>query len=588
MENGFVRDEMMTGFPRSFRDILNADAALGLQPQENRVADDAVIPERHTATRRLCAGTYLDREFRQRLLRDIYNSRRRRVAPSYGYDLVQVLRHAWRAWWLEVVRDALAVALFVAAVLTAPLGTLLMVGLAAVWYSLRACWRVLLDACRILRERKSFDYARGVHFRAKLAACGLLGSAMVVGGTVLVMRLNPQRLRDDLIQTGLLVAVLILLYAVAGIVRQWQLERLHDPSAVKGDPRSRRLRTLGKQQGHPVTIYSGYRPFVGSGLEVRRWSFAQRIVRKKVIEQDRDEEFPQSQPPFTTSEIVGHLKKSIDNLKSATHSETKLPGLIVRDQVFIDGTYVNNFLGALSDPPSSIVIDHIMAEPREEARYHIACQVEAWDGELVTTVFVHISLQGQTLYVEFSTYALLPTPPRFHVIDEVGGTGTKAALRMVRQGLSELPDVLHAPRRLLAVPKHLVSAYWAQWDRMGNGERRDIGAQISVREVARDGADTDPKKVSVPRRVRRDPEETEETSYFQFFDVARYSKIIERRLLASIEEFLKAKGVDTSEFARRAEAILNNGVLNTGSGTINVSDSAVGHQSSVSNTTSAG
>ncbi len=566
MENGFVRDEMTTGFLRSFRDILDADAARGFQPQGSRVADDAVIPERperNTATRRLCAGTYLDRDFRQRLLHDIYNSRERRIAPSYGYDLVQVLQHAWRAWWLELARDAIAVALFVVAVLTAPLGTLFLVGLLAGWYALRACWRVLIDACRMLRGRTSFDYVRGVRFRAKLAACELLGSAMVVGGTVLAMRLNPQgsRLRDDLTQTGLLVAVFVLLYTVSGIVRQWQLDRLHNPSAVKGSPRSRRLRTLDTQQKHTFTIYSGYRPFVGSGLKGHRWSFAQRIIRKKGIGQNRDEEFHPSQPPFKTSEIVEHLKKSINNLSSATHSETRLPGLRVCDQVFIDGTYVNNVPDALSDHPPPIVLDHIMAEPREEARYHIACQVEAWDGELVTTVFVHISLQGLTLYVEFSTYALLPTPSRFRVIDEVGGTGRKAALRMARQGLSELPDVLHAPRRLLAVPKHLVTAYRAQRDTKGESFKRrdiDIGAQTSAREIAReiagDGVDNDPDEVSAQRRLRRGPGEA---TYFQFLDVARHSKIIERRLLAAIEEFLKTKKVDTSEFARRADAILN-------------------------------
>jgi hypothetical protein len=227
-----------------------------------------------------------------------------------------------------------------------------------------------------------------------------------------------------------------------------------------------------------------------------------------------------------------------------------------------------------------------MKEPREEARYHIACQVEAGGGELVTTVFVHISLQGQTLYVEFSTYALLPTPLPFHVIDEVCGTGPKAALRMARRCLSELPDVLHAPRRLLATPKHLVNAYCAQWStKEENIKRRDIGAQISAREIAGDSIDNDLDEVSAAHRSRRDHEET---SYFQFLDVARHLKIIERRLLASIEEFLKTKGVDTSEFAARAEVILNNGVLNKGSGTINVSDSAVGHQSSINSTAPSG
>jgi hypothetical protein len=576
MKNGFVRDEMRTGFQRAGETDI---------PKKH---DDVDIPERHTATRRLCAGTYLDREFRQRLLRDIYNSRERRIAPSYGYDLVQVLRHAWRAWWLELVRDAVAVALFVAAVLTAPWGTLLTVGLLAMWYALRACWRILVEAGRMLLERKSFDHLRGLRVRAKLVAGGLLGSVIVVGGTVFAMLLNLEgsRLRDDLVQAGLLVALFVLLFAVSGIVRQWQLDRLHNPSAVKSDPRSRRLRTLRTQQDHPVTVYSGYRPFVGSGRAVYRWSFAQRIIRKREIGQDQDEEFPPSQPPFTTKQIVEHLKKSINDLKSAKNSETSLPGLRVRDHVFIDGTYVNKVLEALSDPPSPIVLDDIMAKPREEARYHISCQVEAWGGELVTTVFVHISLQGKILYVEFSTYALRPTPPCFHVIDEVGGTGPKAALRMARQSLSELPDVLHAPRRLLAAPKHLVNAYWAQrGTKAGNGMRRDIGAQISAREIADDGVDNDSNDVSAPSRSHKNHEET---SYFQSRDVARHSQIIERRLLAAIEEFLKTKGVDTSEFARRAEAILNNGVLNNGSGTINVSDSAVGHQSSVNGTTPPG
>lgn len=579
MENGSIGNERPPGLLPWVGGISAADTARSRQLREGHVADDVIISDTYTATRRLCAGTYLDREFRQRLLRDIYNSRERRVAPSYGYDLVPVLRHAWRAWWLELARDAVVVALLVAALLTVPLGALLVVGLLAAWYSLHACWRILVEWARMLRKPKSYDYVRGIRFRSKLAAYGLLGSAIVLGGAVLTMHLNLQgsELRDYLVQTGLLIAMFVLLFAVTGIVRQRQLDRLHHPSAVKDDPRSRRLCSLYRQQHHPVTVYSGYRPFVGSGLRVRRWSFAQRIIRKRGIGQDRDEEFPQFRPPFTTSKMVKHLKKSIEYLASATHSETRLPGLTVHDHVFIDGTYVNNVMEALSDPPSPTVVDDIMAKPREEARYHIACQVKAWDGELVTTVFVHISLQGQTLYVEFSTHALTPTPPHFRVVDEVGGTGLRAALRMARQSLSELPEVLHVPRRLMVVPMHLVNAYRAQRDtKEKNSKRRDIGAQISAREIAGDGVDNDPDNIS--RRLRQDHEET---SYFQFLDVARHSKIIERRLLAAIEEFLKSEGVDTSEFAQRAEAILNNGILNTGSGTINVNDSAVGYQSSV-------
>ena len=547
MDDGFAPVKER-GFPRSFGDLPTADAA----------------------TRRLCAGTYLDRELRQRLLRDIYNSRERRVAPSYGYNLVQVLRHAWRAWWLDLARDAVAVALFIVAVLTVPLGTLLTVEFVVMWYALRACWRILAQAGQMLLERKSYDHLRGLRVRAKLVACGLLGSVVVAGGTVLAMLLTLEGswLREDLIQTGRLVALFIVLFAVAGIIRQRQLDQLRDPSAIKGRLRSSRLQTLDRQQAYSVIVYSGYRPFVGSGFEVRRWSFAQRIIRKREIGQNYDEEFHLSRPPFKTSEIVEYLKASIQRLASDTHSETRLPGLIVAHRVFIDGTYVNNVPGALSDPPPQAVVDDIMANPREEARYHIESQVIAWGGELVTTVFVHISLQGQTLYVNFSTYALFPTPPRFRVIDEVGGTGLGAALRMARQSLSEIPDVLHAQRRLMAAPKLLVSAYRAQRDiKEKNAKRHDIGAQISAREIAGYDIDIDSNKAWTPRRARQDPEDT---SYFQILDVVRHSKIIERRLLGAIEEFLKTKGVDTSEFAQRVEAILNYGMMNIGPGGTNI------------------
>jgi hypothetical protein len=72
-----------------------------------------------------------------------------------------------------------------------------------------------------------------------------------------------------------------------------------------------------------------------------------------------------------------------------------------------------------------------------------------------------------------------------------------------------------------------------------------------------------------------------ESGYFQSQDIAQHSKIIERRLIATIGDYLAELGVDTSEFARRTMAILNNGVINTGAGTINVEGSAVGKNSAV-------
>jgi hypothetical protein len=88
----------------------------------------------------------------------------------------------------------------------------------------------------------------------------------------------------------------------------------------------------------------------------------------------------------------------------------------------------------------------------------------------------------------------------------------------------------------------------------------DIGAAASARENAAPYSDE---------------------TYVQFQDILQHSKIIERRLIATVGDYLKEKGVDTSEFWERANAILNTGVINAGPGTVNISGSAIGEQATV-------
>ena len=82
------------------------------------------FPWGNAANRRMCTGVYVDREFRDRLLRSVYGARKRRVAPSYGFDLVLVLAHAWRAWRLELAQDIIVLAILIGALIKEPLQTL--------------------------------------------------------------------------------------------------------------------------------------------------------------------------------------------------------------------------------------------------------------------------------------------------------------------------------------------------------------------------------------------------------------------------------------------------------------------------------
>ena len=160
-----------------------------------------------------------------------------------------------------------------------------------------------------------------------------------------------------------------------------------------------------------------------------------------------------------------------------------------------------------------------------------------------------MSLQGRALYLEYCVYALPPTRSEYQVIDEVGATGPASVARAAGKSIFTLPETVIAPQRLARGCGDLLAALRAQKDGTRVIRRRtNIGAQVSARELACG--------------------ETAE-SYFQLRDIVQHFKVIERRLIASVGEFLEDRGVDTSEFWQRATTILNQGIINAGPGTIN-------------------
>ncbi|MYR62779.1 hypothetical protein GTY54_43445, partial [Streptomyces sp. SID625] len=59
-------------------------------------------PHASEATRLLCAGTYLDPAYRDRVIEELHLNEQRLVAPSLGFDAARVLAHALRARRTEV------------------------------------------------------------------------------------------------------------------------------------------------------------------------------------------------------------------------------------------------------------------------------------------------------------------------------------------------------------------------------------------------------------------------------------------------------------------------------------------------------
>jgi len=261
--------------------------------------------------------------------------------------------------------------------------------------------------------------------------------------------------------------------------------------------------------------------------------------------------------PFSAADLKEYVASRLRTLTEAagTDPEFSLPGLKVADRMFVPGSQAAGI--SPYTPPADL--DHVVRHPTEAARHYLTSQVVAWRGEVVATVYTHFAVQGRSLYLEMATWALPPCDERYRVVDYVDGTGAGAFLRAGWRGL------VNAPGAVGRAPINLVKALSSVIAGAGGGSSApgiDRGARVSVRELGMgDGA----------------------VNYMQTHDILKYTRIVERRILALVFDFLELRGVDTTEYKQRALTVLNNGVMNTGSGTTNIHGSSVGPQASTTN-----
>lgn len=528
-------------------------------------------PAVSAATRHLSAAAYLDVDFRRRSLREVYHQPARMVAPSHGFDLITVLGHCLRARNIELVRDGLiAAVLLLTAVVSLPAFALGVSTLVAV-YSVVSFYRIISDAARELRGGGTVS-VNAILLRIVLLTAvtfvAYLFLAAVVAAALSSFLSDPSNLygsgdnggypSDNSLATfaGLTIVATVLMHfaiftipVVGELMVPIQLEALRPGRPVTPPRPSARFDQIHRQLAGNTVGYGDYNPFVGAGEWLRAWSIAQRLVRPlDPTEPERTEaarEF--DEPPFAAVDLVGYVRGRLAALATEDTPEGRLPGLTVEDRIFVsDREDV-----ALTPYTSDELRDRIITDPVAPQRHYLACQVVSWKGELVTTVYIHVALQGRALYLELDTLALPPCRSWYRV----GRPGAAMYVRAIGRGLVAAPGIV------AGAPLNLLRAAWdgvvGALSGSTYGTAYASGAVVSVREL---GAADDAR------------------SHLQRQDIVKYSKVIERRLTAAVLDFLDDKGVDTGEFLERTQNVLNVGALNTGSGQVTVEGDAVGQQ----------
>jgi hypothetical protein len=527
------------------------------------------------STRYLCAAAHLDDFFWKTSLGRVYYQSNRAVAPSYGFALVPVLWHCLRARNMAIARDA-AVAGTLLAGLCYAFPWFVWVAPAIGWVAIVvALGRVVRNAIRRVSSNFALTPLAGEFLR--LLTVIITGTAItLVVGYFIYTATYPSLLalfRDAITSDprlllehpptvrggGLLMCALAMLPIVEH--RLWQQRQLSllGPDRPVGEPKlTRRLKDIHiQQQGNTVLYSIGY-PFVGSGELIHQGSLAGRLVRTRAGDQDgqkstqdRPREF--DRPPFTAEELFSYVADTLRPLATDARPERRIPGLTVTSRVFRTGAEV----GKLSTETDLEGLARTIRVPTEPARHYLVCQVVSWYGELVTSVYVHFAVQGQALYLHMLTTALSPCNPRYRIIDHVDGTGPVAYLRALGRSLTEAPRAAAtAPLRLVLTAADFLTESITRTAGMAYSTARGFryGAWTSVREL---GASKTPRDA------------------MQKQDIDKYAQIVQRRVVTSMLDFLKERGVDTKEFDERADNYFNDfskhyiGVWNSGSGSVN-------------------
>lgn len=549
---------------------------------------------RSEATRYLCAAAHLDETFRSRATQGLLSQPHRAVAPSYGIDVVPILRHCLSAQRRVITRDIVLSLILLVALLVVPAMAwpAWLLGL-VIWGAFTAS--SLRGGSGVARSLAGVRQWGCLGVALILAALFALGWVAVVGLGVLSQAFAEALYLLPLVFFGsrnaalvalgaitmigifpLLTFVTILTYRLmvhADIVDALQPEAF----AAREDPvapawAQPRLDYLAEAQYGNVTYVAestSRPPFIGSGVVDGFSSFAIPLVRR---DDDRSQIFHPEQDDETLPDraltapvLYERLRRSLAAL-GHPDTERRLSGLSLQDRLYVNGRLrpSSEFLTPAPARPryrvGSEIVDEVTDAERGNARRYLVVRVETWAGEVESSVFFYVAVRGDMLYVEYVETMLPPIAARYHAIDSYERLTAWVVARQAAQSLVDLVRMAPgAPCRLLWVAQQHLQR--RRLERSVQREVRtrlayDYGAQVSLRELG-----------AAP------------PGWFAQFDAQEIQKVIVRRAFGAIADSLAEFGYDLMEFDARANVVINSSTTNLAGATISDSNLATGSAS---------
>ncbi|MBB5122928.1 hypothetical protein AF335_20360 [Streptomyces eurocidicus] len=535
------------------------------------------------ATALLRGAAHTDRAFRDKVIAELAEHPYRVPPPSYGVDLVAVLKECLFARRRAARRGALMLVLplpLLAVDAAGALMPLLLVLITRFWLFVA---RVVTGALERGAARTGSERAvRGgrvltgvlwllvVVFLASRVLGGLGG--LVADGT------GRHLLTALLVLAGWTVVAAVDLYRRTCLLHLLATGRA--PARPDGHGRTAaRFRQLARQQADPDVIYSDYAPFVGAGIEMDSWSFAIELLpdtdrADRPSPGERLEKRPPEPPAeLTVPAVHARIRAELLRLGEAgRYPGDRLHGIHVDDYVMKSGrrlgpaadwsgtgpgtafhrmapfarraAAVELGLAPGAPVPATWWPDSLDVAAEERLRHYLAARVGSWEDEVVLTVFSRVQLQGGLLFLESRAFLLPPIARTYHALDDVMPPADLADwAALVRQALGSAVVLAgEAPRDLVRGPRTsaLTTRNEDWYTRMCRTDRVvDHGPRYSVRELAA---------------------EPHYQQLFQEMDVARFLTGISTRTVTAVRGCLRDAGYRTSEYDSRANVVFDNSV----------------------------
>ncbi|WP_236076528.1 hypothetical protein [Streptomyces coffeae] len=501
-----------------------------------------------------------------------------------------VVHHAWRAAALSALLRVTVVGAVVTRAFSGALPTTLLVtcGLALLWLLrlttlLRSVEREPIPTRKL--KRRGLGSARG-HRRLLrllfprrysekarvLRRIGRAALSLTLAGLAIALA-HP----DDATTALYVAAGITLMCLGVGAARQLVLNRILRASTLRPRRLSGRQRAADVQQRHVCAVYRRPRhgedededaddfsmftlfgdesPFIGAGELVYQWNPPMSI---KLLRPGDDEaplhEREHPVPPFQAHELVEYLRESVQ-LLDTDGQDVRLHAQ-VRDRVYVAETDVAVDRSLLPQEFDDAHLRIIINTPGSRQHHSLEVTMPAEGSEFVATVLLHVSLQGRTLSISTAACVLAHMPRSFQRTEEFGHHGATAVIWAAFRELATLPSEIQRSWRLVRYLYALGKAAILPRDLTSTPIRNVlIGSRVSIRERSAQAW----SKIQLEKS-----------------DILGRMKTIEQRLLQAASDFLRARGVDTSEFNDRALKIINSGIFNFGDNN-NFNNNAIGN-----------